>query len=208
MVHQPNWGGGVSLPVELTRQQIENAPPVTADKPVSRQQENELADYYDWPKYWKDVTFLDARAAGMRPEAYVEGIRRAAAEQEAHEAVMEKTLTAEETADPHLRSINEITGYYIQATDGQIGHVEELIADTESWTIRYLVIDTKNWWPAKKVLVATDWVTDIDWRDSKIHLDLKQDEIKNSPEYDPSQPVNREYESRLFDYYGRPKYWA
>jgi stress response protein YsnF len=36
---------------------------------------------------------------------------------------------------------------------------------------------------------------------------MTRDQIKNSPEFDPAAPVNRAYEERLFDYYGRPKYW-
>ena len=32
--------------------------------------------------------------------------------------------------------------------------------------------------------------------------------IRNSPEWDAARAVNREYEERLYDYYGRPVYWA
>jgi hypothetical protein len=79
--------------------------------------------------------------------------------------------------------------------------------DDETWTIRYMVIDTRNWWPGKKVLVAPPWITEIDWGEARVHVDMTQTEIKSSPEFDPAAPVNREYEERLFDYYGRPKYW-
>jgi hypothetical protein len=106
-----------------------------------------------------------------------------------------------------LRSVAEVNGYYIQATDGDLGHVEDFVIETETWTIRYLVIDTRKWWSGKKVLVSPLWVERIDWPQSKVFIGMSREMIKNSPEFDPSAPVNRAYEERLFDYYGRPKYW-
>ena len=67
-------------------------------------------------------------------------------------------LGGKERDDPHLRSSRAVTGYHIQATDGDLGHVEDFIVDDHSWTIRYMVLDTTNWWPGKKVLVAPDWI--------------------------------------------------
>ena len=93
-------------------------------------------------------------------------------------------------------------------TDGDIGHVEELIVDTETWEIRYLVIDTKNWWPGKKVIISPKWVSTIDWDDKRVGVDLTREDIKSAPEYDSKVPVNRDYETHLFDYYGRPYYWS
>ena len=108
---------------------------------------------------------------------------------------------------PDLRSTREVIGYQLQALDGRIGHVEDFILDDNSWIIRYMVIDTRDWLPGKKVLVAPDWIADIDWYQQSVSVDLKRENIKNSPEYDPSAPVNRTYEQRLYDYYGRPRYW-
>jgi hypothetical protein len=58
------------------------------------------------------------------------------------------------------------------------------------------------------VLLAPFWIEDVNWIERKIQVDLDQERIKNSPEYDPSAPVNRVYEERLYDYYGRPIDWA
>jgi hypothetical protein len=106
-----------------------------------------------------------------------------------------------------LRSIQELQGYKISVLDGNIGHVEEFIADDSNWFIRYMVVDTKNWLPGRKVLIAPDWIEQVSWNDSKFYVDLPRELIKDSPEYDPAAPVNRQYEARLYDYYGRPKYW-
>lgn len=114
----------------------------------------------------------------------------------------------EEQGDPHLRSTKEVAGYYIQARDDEVGHVEDFIADDETWTIRWIVVDTRNWLPGRKVLVAAEWIHAVDWVERKVNVDLLRETIKNSPEYDPSAPVYRAYEERLHDYYGRPKYWS
>ena len=104
-------------------------------------------------------------------------------------------------------SSRKIIGYYIQARDGEMGHVEDFIIDTDTWHIRYMVVDTKNWWPGKKVLVSPRWIQDIRWDDAHVTVDLSRDQIKASPEYDPSKPIPRDYETRLHDHYGRPAYW-
>jgi hypothetical protein len=69
------------------------------------------------------------------------------------------------------------------------------------------VIDTRNWLPGRKVLVAPAWAEQVSWVERKVHVELGRETIKNSPEFDPSMPVNREYEARLYDFYGRPYYW-
>jgi hypothetical protein len=111
------------------------------------------------------------------------------------------------SGDSHLRSSKEVLGYHIRASDGEIGHIEDFIAEDDTWFIRYIVVDTRNWLPGRKVLISPQWVEKISWAVHKVHIDLLRDNIKNSPEYDPGQPVNREYETMLYDYYGRPKYW-
>jgi hypothetical protein len=101
-----------------------------------------------------------------------------------------------------------VIGYYIQATDGDIGHVEDFLIDDRSWTIRYMVVDTRNWLPGKKVLVSPEWIERVDWDASKVHLNLARERIQNSPEYDPSRPLERDYETRLYGHYGRRGYWG
>ena len=109
------------------------------------------------------------------------------------------------TEDLHLRSTQELMNYNMEALDGRIGHVNDFIVDTESWSIRFIVVDTRNWLPGgKQVLISVLWLMNIDWEKSTVFVDLRRTNIENSPEYDPAQPVNEEYEKQLFDYYGRP----
>ena len=185
-------GGGSSrrMAVRLTRQQVRDAPGIDVGKPVSRQQEIAYLSHHGWPFYWVGPglwgsvddpgTLFDRSADG-------------AAEQK--------------TSDPHLRSMREVIGYHIQATDSEIGHVEDFVVDDETWRIRYMVVDTRNWWPGRKVLVSPDWIDRLSWEERKVHVDLSRERIREGPEWDPRDPVNRQYEQRLYDYYGRPAYW-
>lgn len=188
------------LRVALTRAQVANSPDVDTRAPVSRRIEREYFDYYGWPYYW----------AGTGMSGFVDVPRAVARERDARaEADVDpQAAPAKEYGDPHLRNTDEVTGCHIEAIDGEIGHVEDLLADDETWGVRYLVVDTRNWWPGKKVLVAPEWVVSVSWADARVAVDLPREAIKNAPEYDPSAPVSREYEGRLYEYYSRPTYWG
>ena len=105
-----------------------------------------------------------------------------------------------------MRSAAHVTGYHIEAKDGEIGHVEDFIIDDETWEIRYMVVDTRNWLAGKKVLIAPRWIDRVSWNDSKVYVSLSREAIKNVPEYH-QDTLNREYEGKLYDHYNRPKYW-
>jgi hypothetical protein len=121
--------------------------------------------------------------------------------------VMANEKLRRESADSHLRSSKTVTGYHIEATDSDIGHIEGFVLDDELWAIRYLEVATRNWLPGKKVLVAPSWILRVSWADSKVYLFLSRQEIKSGPEYLVSRPLSREYENRLHAHYGRPPYW-
>jgi hypothetical protein len=70
-----------------------------------------------------------------------------------------------------------------------------------------MVVDTHNWLPGKKVLVATDWIEAVNWAERQVHVGLRRENIEEGPEFEPGMPVSRTYEQRLYDYYGRPVYW-
>lgn len=190
---------GKHIPVSLTREQVRSSPATSEAVPISRMYEMELASHYGWPHYW---------GGGSYPTGLVPPIRTPAPTipddlaDQAADAVDEA-----EHANTVLRSMQEAIGYAIQATDGEIGDVEDFLVEDESWEIRYLVVDTGNWLPGRKVLVALPWIRQVSWSDSAVYVDLTRDQIESSPSFDPSMPVSREYEVRLHDSYGRPIYW-
>ena len=190
-LQKPDWSSK-RMPVELTRKQVEDAPALQADEPVSRQYETELLQYYNYPYYWV--------GEGLWGVAPTPGVLAKHIEEQS-------PGSTEPTGDPHLRSVKEVTGYHIAATDGEIGHVEEFVVDDESWKIRYVVVDTRNWLPGRKVIVSPAWVDAVDWADEQLEVGLTREQVKESPPFDPNLPVNRDYEVRLYDFYGRPVYW-
>jgi hypothetical protein len=187
---------GVLL-VHLTQEQIKNSPDIDTDKPVSRQQEMILRHHYDWPAYWTMRDPIVAEVMTARPSG-VSAIPPA-----------ETEVIEVDPGDPHLHSMRDVTGYYIQATDASIGHVEDFIIDSEAWHVRYIVVDTRNWLPGgKKVLVAPNWIKSVSWELSRVYVALSEDEIKASPEWHgTSETLSRDYEIELYNHYGRPTYW-
>ena len=119
-----------------------------------------------------------------------------------------ESTKGEKAWDPHLRSTHDVSGYHIQAADGEIGHVEDFIIDDETWAIRYLVIDTRNWWPGKKVLVSPQWIERVSWDESKVFVNLSRETIKQSPEYTEESLLTRDYETGLHRHYNRQGYWV
>jgi len=195
---RPDWEKEI-LPVSITKEQVENSPSIDMDMPVSRQHERALHEHYKWPIYC-GMDLHTAEAGRIAYDLYL-------AEQE--EKMREKSKEQgweEEEGDFHLRSTREVIGYHIHANDGEIGHVDDFIVDDEDWTIRYMVVDTRNWLPGKEVLVSLEWIDKISWGRREVYVDLRREVIKNSPEFDPSISVNRDYEDRLHDYYSRQKY--
>ena len=115
---------------------------------------------------------------------------------------------SDKSGDVHLRSAKEVSGYHIQGSDHSIGHIEAFIVDDETWTVRYLVIDTSNWWFGKKVLISPHWASRVSWLERKVYVDMARQAIKDSPEWTATTGVHREFERRLHEYYGRPVYWV
>ena len=99
--------------------------------------------------------------------------------------------------------MSAVTGYRIEATDGEIGHVEGSLVETMDWRIRYIIIiNTRNWWPGQKILISPLSVTTIEWPASLLHLDLTREKIRGGPRYDPAMAVDDSYDEALMAYYG------
>lgn len=196
------------LTLSLTKEQIRNSPGIDSDKPVSRQHETEYFNYYGYPYYWGGPGLWGATAypVGHPTRAHIQGYPDRTSGY-AGTAAAARYQEPKEEGDPHLRGTKEVTGYYIEATDGNIGHVEDLLIDDETWAIRYVVVDTVNWWPGKKVVLSPQWIKDVSWTDSTVYVDVSRDRIKNAPEYDPASIIDRDYENRLYEHYGSPRYW-
>jgi hypothetical protein len=118
------------------------------------------------------------------------------------------SIQREKAWDPHLRSTCSVNGHHIQALDGEIGHVEDFIIDDDTWTIRYIIVDTHNWWRGKKVLVSPQWIERVSWDERKVFVNLDRETIKESPEYTDAALLTRDYEIGLHEHYNRQGYWV
>jgi len=179
-----------TIGIDLSKEQIKNSPSLDTDKPVSRQFEDSYYGYYGWPTYWD----------GPYSWGYSPSFERSRDK-------WGKFVAGGKKWDHHLRSTRAVTGYDIQASDGEIGHVEDFIIDDATWEIRYLVVGTKNWWPGKKVLVSPLWIERVSWAESKVFINLSREAIQRSPEFTNESLLTRDYEIGLHGHYNRKGYW-
>lgn len=174
-----------SLSVSLTMRQVEDSPSIDTDRPVSRQMEAGLYDSYGLDPYWNSG-FFPTSSIMLAP----------------YPLSWAKPQDLVGDGDPHLRSVAAVTGYYIHASDGEIGHVEDFLIDDAGWSVRYLTVDTRNWWPGERVLVSPRSVHDIDWAARMINLQVTRQKVKDAPRYDASITVDGAYDQKFLSYYG------
>ncbi|MFH1497395.1 MAG: PRC-barrel domain-containing protein [Verrucomicrobiota bacterium] len=177
-----------SLPVNLTEEQVRDAPGIDASRPVSRQQENDLRLHYGWPLYWTDPYYMTLGTGVGNP------VPPAA-------MMVEEPVAREDEPDLHLRSVKEVTGYTILARDGELGHVEDFVVDGERWLLTHLVVDTRNWLPGRKVVLPVRAILAVNWAESQVEINLTREDIEKAPEYDEEGGELALHTRALGDYY-------
>jgi sporulation protein YlmC with PRC-barrel domain len=200
-IESPDWQGR-RIPLRVTRDEIERSPDLLSRARFTREEEREFAAYYGYPQYWGGSNVwgwagVPGALTAAPPAGYVPST---ALEQDASGADTDALTTS-------IFSSRDLRGYHIHALDGEIGHVDDFILDEDTWSIRYLQIDTSNWIGGKTVLLAARWIQRIDPADGKIHVEVTRERIENSPEFHPDQPIDRVFEERLHEHYGLPAYW-
>jgi hypothetical protein len=183
-----------NIAVKLTKKQIEDSPLLKSDEPVSRQFEESYYKYFAVPSYWETHVTRGQYGdmIGTSPDT----------------ERLPKSTGGSKTFDPRLRSTHDVSGHHIQAKDGEIGHVEDFIIDDETWMIRYLIVDTLNWWDGKMVLISPRWIDRVSWDKAKVFVNLSRAAIKQSPAYIEGSPIKREYEAALHQHYNFQGYWV
>lgn len=201
--HHPDWSAR-TLPVSISMEKVKLSPDFDTDKPVSRQNEEQYIGYYGYPGYWGGSGMW---GEGLYPYTMAPGFAGYGVDHDERlrelEAFVRNERARHRNDDPHLRSCNAVTGYDIHATDGDIGHVSGFLFDDATWAIRYLIIDTSNWWVGHKVLIAPAWITAVNWSDHTVAIDLTRESIKSAPTYDSTVEWNRDLDIDLQNYYGR-----
>lgn len=188
------WKEG-DLSVNLTQDQIKNAPEIATDRPVSKQYEQELMSFHGYPDYRQ---FPGIWGYGIYPNHLLdESLREGDFEVNVNRA----------SEDPHLRSAKEVKGYSVGCPDGTMGGIDDFLIDAQTWSIRYVDVDTVKWWPSKHVLLPTDSIQSVNWSERKMEVSLSKEQIKESPPYDSGSVVTRADEEKLYRHYNKTPYW-
>lgn len=191
VAHDPQWEAH-ELPVQLTKDQVAHSPDIDLAKPVSRQHELELSEYYGWPMYWAGSPPLTGVIGGMATGAWP--IMNLAEQQEA-----EASAAAPDTQnDPHLRSIREVISYIIHAGDQNIGQVEDFLIDETDWSLRALLVNTSHWLRGKQRIIPLSALDKISWPNATVYVKQTRAQIEAAPEYDPDLPLTAEDVARLY----------
>jgi len=144
-----------TIRTRLTKDQIKHAPDLDTDAPVSRQHEREFFEYSALTPYWQTT---------LPPPI---------------------PIPADESGNTHLRSMRAVTGYRVAADDEDLGEVVDFIIDDDVWVIRFIVVCVGRAHRGRTVLIAPEWVNDIDWRTSRVALPLDREHVEQAPEYRP-----------------------
>jgi sporulation protein YlmC with PRC-barrel domain len=205
-IGHPAWSGS-TIPLAISREQVKNSPDIDTDKPVSRQHEMSYFGYYGYPYYWGgtglwgNASYPGTLVTGIG----YDGIDREFADLRTNAATKNGSR---HPVDQHLRSCNAVGKYRVHASDGDLGHVEGLLVDERTWSIRYMIVGTSNWWVGHSVLISPEWIDDVSWINEKVSIDLSRQAIKDAPLYDSAVHLSRDYESVIYKHYGRTGYWS
>lgn len=186
-----------TLPVDLTKAQIKNSPDVDTQLPVSRRQEVNIYDYYGFSPYWGAAEY-------MGDFGYWGGMAFSPPMPSTSQRQDEMIQLQRGADDPHLRSIQALHGYHIHATDGEIGHLADVLLDDRDWSLSCLVVNTSNWWQGKEVLISPRSTQSIRWTERMIYIGVNRARVQTSPDYDASLPLPAIFDVDMAQHYGPP----
>ncbi len=154
------WHHQPAIAAKLTTDQIRSSPELDTAVPISRLDEEVMHRHYQWTPYWDSQITPTAR--------------------------QEAGTTAESGVDGGLRSANELAGDLVEAGDGEVGHVQDLLLDDDLSTILFLVVEVKGLFFGKKVLTGPSLISRVDWASSTVYLNANRQAIKKGQEYNPA----------------------
>jgi uncharacterized protein YrrD len=197
-IGHPDWSAQL-LPVFLTKAQVKGSPDIDTKQPVSRAHEAAYHGYFGYPFYWGGAGLwgMGAYPGSLTAEDAIEAELRA-----------NRSMATPSPDDYRLRSCKDLVGHHVGATDGEIGHVQDLLVDDHTWAIRYLIVNTSHWWGEHQVLISPQWIESVSWPDSTVVVALTRKAVKEAPAYDPAAQLDRQQEQAMYEHYGRPGYWT
>lgn len=151
------------LPVHLTKQQIENSPPIEQHQPISRQYETAYYQYYGLPNYWNGGSLWGAGTYPMVTDLPA--------------WASTKKMNPKDPRDQQLRSMREVTGYAIRTVDGEIGTVSGFLADDTHWVITELIVETGHWYAGKKIRLLPEHIEHINYLERNVQVNLTKEDL-------------------------------
>jgi sporulation protein YlmC with PRC-barrel domain len=154
------------FPIQLTKEQVNNSPSIDTDKLMSPQSQSRLNEYYSLFQYWA----MSGYASASLPVSFISDQQ---SQPEENEIL--------------FRKVEDVVHCHVQAMDGELGTVEDIVLDDETWSIRYMIVDARKRLLGKKVWLPPSWAKKINWKENTVFLDRSRETIKNNPEYRPSE---------------------
>lgn len=178
------------IPIEMTRDSIRTAPPVTSDQPVSRQLEDQLHSFFGWQPYWSG----EPEGGTVAPKA-----------PEGDEMIGDRQSDSvpgdAPRGNPHLRSARDMVGYGVEALSGAVGVLSDLLIDDATWMVRYLVVDIGQSGSSHLVVIAVDSVETVDWSQLSLFLDMRKVSVERAPSFEEAPVIPEALEHRLERHY-------
>jgi uncharacterized protein YrrD len=106
-----------------------------------------------------------------------------------------------------MRTIRQLYGKALAASDGDVGHIKDFYFDDQRWAVRYIIVDTGSWLPERQVLLSPHAFRSVRQKEDSLQVILSRQQIENSPSIASHKPVSRQYEEEYYRYYGWPSYW-
>lgn len=171
----PDWVHRI-IPIPMSREEIRRSPRRDADKPVFRQIEEHVQNFYEWAPHWTPFS--------GEPEPQPEPVL---------------------TGDTHLRSVRHLTGYAVETADGVVGRVGDFVLDDATWTIRLVVLDPRAAHVVVEHLTAfpLGYIASFDWNRRRMRTRFENWMLADAPEYHALCLDDPAYEQRVRDHYAR-----
>ncbi len=207
-IEHPDWAKR-ELPVAITKEQVKDSPDIDTDQPVSRQHEMRYLGYYGYPAYWGGAGLWGGDAyPGLMMTGYDNfPVPQYVADPNAQDAYVRADEARHRDDDLHLRSCQAVMAYHIHASDGDIGHVQDLLVDEHTWAIRYMIVNTSNWWLGHQVLIAPQWIKNVSWAEATVSVDLTRQAVQDAPLYDSTAQLDQTQEKGIHNTTDVPAIW-
>ncbi len=157
------------LSLDMSMYHVKNGPSIERDLSLKPQSEIDYLSYYGY-SFYRGATEAhgfdkDAEAKLAEIFASVDAVRRT-------------------YGDRHLRSCKEMINYDIEGSDSQVGYLQSMLFDEKDWSVRYLMLNTSNWWLGHQVLLEPQSIRDVSWGDARIYVNMLRQEIQSTPIFD------------------------